>query len=98
MTKSLKHQEASDTLAAMRARLEEGLAQADPHHRLRNRPVTFRALAGRTLEVVYRDVPRIEESEVQGVKRLLGPGCYCIVEPQTAETLTVRFVVPIDQD
>jgi len=48
--------------------------------------------------VVYRDVPRIEESEVQGVKRLLGPGCYCIVEPQTAETLTVRFVVPIDQD
>ena len=98
MTESLERHDPSDTLTAMRARLEEGLPQADPHHRLRGRPVTFRTLAGPTLEVVYRDVPRIEESEVQGVKRLLGPQCYCIVEPQTAETLTVRFVVPIEGD
>jgi hypothetical protein len=32
---------------------------------------------------------------VLGVKRLLRTHCYCIVEPQTAETLTVRFVVPL---
>jgi len=97
MTESLEGPDTATALAHMRARLEEGLAQADPHHRLRGRPVTFRALAGPTLEVVYRDVPRIEESEVQGVKRLLGPRCYCIVEPQTAETLTVRFVAPIEE-
>ena len=98
MTRSSKHVSVSDALAAMRRRLDEGLAQADPHHRLRDRPVTFRTLGGRTLEVVYRDVPRIEESEVMGVKRLLGPGCYCIVEPQTAETLRVRFVVPVETE
>jgi hypothetical protein len=98
MTESLERPDVGDTLTAMRLRLEEGLAQADPHHRLRGRPVSYRALAGPTLEVVYRDVPRIEESEVQGVKRLLGPQCYCIVEPQTAETLMVRFVVPIEGD
>jgi hypothetical protein len=41
-------------------------------------------------------VPRIEESEVVAVKRLLGPHAHCTVEPQTAETLTVRFVVPLE--
>lgn len=94
----MRRADVNDTLAAMRARLEEGLAQADPHHRLRDRPVAYRTLGGRTLEVVYRDVPRIEESEVIGVKRLLGPQCYCIVEPQTAESVVVRFVVPIEPE
>jgi hypothetical protein len=86
---------AAALVATLRARLEEGLGSLDPHHRLRGRPVTFHVIAGRTLEIVYRDVTRIEESEVLGVKRLLGTHCYCIVEPQTAETLTVRFVVPL---
>lgn len=82
-------------VASLRLRLEERLASLDPHHRLRGRPVSFHVIAGGTLEIVYRDVTRIEESEVLGVKRLLGTHCYCIVEPQTAETLTVRFVVPL---
>lgn len=84
--------------AALRKRLEQGLARLDPHHRLQGRPVAYHTIAGGTFEVVYRDVPRIEESEVLGVKRLLGKRCYCTVEPQTAETLTVRFVVPLDEE
>jgi hypothetical protein len=82
-------------VTTLRTRLEDGLESLDPHHRLRGRPVTFNLIAGRTLEIVYRDVTRIEESEVLGVKRVLRTHCYCIVEPQTAETLTVRFVVPL---
>jgi len=85
-------------VATLRARLEEGLPLADPHHRLRGRPVALRTLGGPTLEIVYRDVPRIEESEVMAVKRLLGPHSYCTVEPHTAETLTVRFVVPLEPE
>ena len=46
------------------------------------------------VEIVYRDVAGIAEAEVLGVKRIIGRGCFCVVEPQTAETLTVRFVVP----
>jgi hypothetical protein len=88
----------AESVAALRARLEDGLESLDPHHRLRGRPVAFHLIAGRTLEIVYRDVTRIEESEVLGVKRLLRMPCYCIVEPQTAETLTVRFVVPLGQE
>jgi hypothetical protein len=90
--------DAAESVAALRARLEDGLESLDPHHRLRGRPVAFHLIAGRTLEIVYRDVTRIEESEVLGVKRLLRMPCYCIVEPQTAETLTVRFVVPLGQE
>ena len=88
----------SEQVADIRARLEEGLGSVDPHHRLRGRPVSYHVIGGRTLEIVYRDVTRVEESEVLGVKRLLGRQCYCIVEPQTAETLTVRIVLPIGDD
>jgi hypothetical protein len=83
-------------LAVVRERLEGGITHADPHHRLRNCPVSYHLVAGRTLEVAYRDVPRIEEFEILAMKRLVGEQCYCIVEPQTAETLTVRLVVPLD--
>jgi hypothetical protein len=85
----------TEQVADIRARLEQGLSVVDPHHRLRGRPVGYHVIGGRTLEIVYRDVTRIEESEVLGIKRLLGSHCYCIVEPQTAETLTVRIVLPI---
>lgn len=79
----------------LRRRIEEGLRLVDPHHRLRNRPVKFRRIDERTLEIVYRDVPGIAEAEVLGMKRIIGRECFCVVEPQTAETLTVRFVVPV---
>ena len=88
----------SEQVASLRARLEEGLNSVDPHHRLRGRPVSYHVISGRTLEIVYRDVTRIEESEVLGVKRILGRDCYCIVEPQTAETLTVRIILPIGEN
>ena len=80
---------------ALRRRLEEGLRLVDPHHRLRERPVKFRQFDARTIEIVYRDVPGIAEAEVLGVKRIIGRDCFCVVEPQTAETITVRFVVPV---
>jgi hypothetical protein len=78
-------------------RLARGLEQVDPHHRLRGRPVSYQVIAGQTFEITYRDVPRIEETEVLGVKRLIGQECYCSVTPQTAETLTVRFVIPLKE-
>lgn len=93
-----RHDDATlQALNRLRAALEEGLGRLDPHHRLQGRPVTYHVIGGRTLEAVFRDVTRIEESEVLGVRRLLGRHCYCIVEPQTAETLTVRFVIPLDE-
>ncbi|MGH7537224.1 MAG: hypothetical protein ACREMF_01200 [Gemmatimonadales bacterium] len=72
-----------------------GLVGIDPHHRLLGRPVSYRVIDGQTLEITYRDVAGIAEAEVLGVKRILGRECYCTVAPQTAESVTVRFVVPL---
>ncbi len=79
----------------IRRRLAEGLGKIDPHHRLLGRPVTYRIIDGTMLEITYRDVPGIAEAEVLGVKRLIGVDCFCTVSPQTAETVTVRFVVSL---
>lgn len=80
---------------AIRHRLADGLERIDPHHRLRGRPVSFRVIDGRTVEITYRDVAGIADAEVIGVKRIIGRDCSCTVSPQTAETVTVRFVVPL---
>jgi hypothetical protein len=82
-------------LGEIRQRLQDGLAKADPHQRLQGKPVSYRVIAGQTFEVVYREVPRIDEAEVLALKRLIGQQCFCSVTPATAETLTVRFVVPL---
>ncbi len=82
-------------LTAMQQHLTRGLEQVDPHHRLRGRPIQYNVIAGQTFEIVFRDVPSIDEADVAGVKRVIGEPCYCAVMPQTAETLTVRFVVPL---
>ena len=87
---------ASERISAIQQRLAEGLAKIDPHHRLLGRPLSYRVIDGRTLEVTYRDVAGIAEAEVLGVKRILGRDCYCTVAPQTAESVTVRFVVPLE--
>jgi hypothetical protein len=84
-----------DAAAVLQRRLTEGLARVDPHRRLAGRPVSYRVLDGRTLEVTYRDVAGIADAELQSVKRLLGAECTCSVSPQTAESITVRFVVPL---
>jgi hypothetical protein len=84
-----------ERLREIRRRLTAGLPRVDPHHRLAGRPVNYQVIAGQTLEIVYRDVPRIDEAELGGVQRLIGEHCSCSVTPQTAETLTVRFVVPL---
>jgi hypothetical protein len=81
--------------SAIQHRLADGLAQIDPHHRLLGRPVAYRIVDGTTLEITYRDVPGIAEAEVLGVKRVIGVECFCTVSPQTAETVTVRFVVSL---
>lgn len=84
-----------ERLAELQRQLAEGLARIDPHHRLLGRPVGYRLIDGQTFEITYRDVPGIAEAEVLGVKRLVGRDCYCTVSPQTAETITVRFVVSL---
>ena len=76
-------------------RLADGLAKIDPHHRLLGRPVTSRVIDGRALEITYRDVAGIADAEVLGVKRIIGLDCSCSVSPQTAEQITVRFVIPL---
>jgi hypothetical protein len=78
----------------LQRKLTEGLAQIDPHHRLLGRPVSYRVIDGRTLEITYRDVAGIAEAEVLGVKRIIGD-CFCSVSPQSSERLIVRFVVPL---
>jgi len=85
----------SDAINDIQRRLADGLAGIDPHHRLLGRPVTYRVIDGQTLEITYRDVAGIAEAEVLGVKRVIGRECFCTVSPQTAESVTVRFVVPI---
>jgi len=82
-------------LAEIQQRLQLGMAAVDTHHRLVGRPVVYRVIAGQTFEIEFKEVPSIDESEVMGVKRLIGEKCFCRVSPQTAENLTVRFVVPL---
>jgi len=82
-------------LSEIQKRLWEGMARIDSHHRLLGRPVVYHVIAGQTFEIVFNEVPSIEESEVLGVKQLIGEQCYCRVTPRTSETLTVRFVIPL---
>ena len=86
----------SEPIGEIQRRLADGLAKIDPHHRLLGRPVHYRIIDGTTLEITYREVAGIAEAEVLGVKRILGRDCYCTVAPQTAESVTVRFVVPLE--
>lgn len=85
----------TEAIGDLQRRLADGLAKIDPHHRLLGRPVTYRVIDGRALEITYRDVAGIADAEVLGVKRILGQDCACSVSPQTAEQLTVRFVIPL---
>lgn len=87
----MTHQSIGD----LQRRLADGLARIDPHHRLLGRPVTYRVIDGRALEITYRDVAGIADAEVLGVKRIIGADCSCSVSPQTSEQLTVRFVIPL---
>ena len=86
---------AAEAITELQRRLADGLARIDPHHRLLGRPVSYRVLDGRTLEVTYRDVAGIADAELLGVKRIIGQDCSCSISPQTAEQITVRFVVPL---
>jgi hypothetical protein len=85
----------AEAITDLQRRLADGLARIDPHHRLLGRPVTYRVIDGRTLEVTYRDVVGIADAEVLGVKRIIGQDCSCNISPQTSERLIVRFVVPL---
>jgi hypothetical protein len=85
----------TDAITALQRRLADGLAKIDPHHRLLGRPVSYRVIDGQMLEITYRDVAGIADAEVNGVKRIIGRDCSCSVSPQTAEQISVRFVVPL---
>lgn len=86
---------ATEAITELRRKLADGLARIDPHHRLLGRPVSYRVIDGKMLEITFRDVAGIAEAEVLGVKRIIGEDCYCTVGPQTAEQIIVRFVVPL---
>ncbi len=86
---------ATEAITELQRRLATGLARIDPHHRLLGRPVTYRVIDGQMLEITYRDVAGIADAEVNGVKRIIGLDCSCSVSPQTAEQISVRFVVPL---
>jgi len=85
----------TDAITELQRRLADGLAKIDPHHRLLGRPVSYRVIDGQTLEITYRDVAGIADAEVNGVKRIIGRDCSCSVSPQTAEQISVRFVVSL---
>ena len=85
----------TDAITELQRKLADGLARIDPHHRLLGRPLSYRVVDGQMLEITFRDVAGIAEAEVLGVKRIMGKDCYCSVSPQTAEQVTVRFVVPL---
>jgi hypothetical protein len=84
----------AELISDLQRKLADGLAKIDPHHRLLGRPVSYRMIDGRTLEITYRDVAGIADAEVLGVKRVIGE-CFCSVSPQSAERLIVRFVIPL---
>src|SRR2546426_2825398 len=86
---------ATEAITELQRRLAEGLAKIDPHHRLLGRPVSYRVIDGQMLEITYRDVAGIADVEVNGVKRIIGRDCSCSVSPQTAEQISVRFVVSL---
>ena len=85
----------SEALTELQRHVADGLAKIDPHHRLLGRPVRYRVIDGQAFEITFHDVPGIAEAEVLGFKRLIGTECFCTVSPQTAESVTVRFVVPL---
>jgi hypothetical protein len=85
----------TDAITELQRRLADGLAKIDPHHRLLGRPVSYRVIDGQMLEITYRDVAGIADAEVNGVKRIIGRDCSCSVSPQTAEQISVRFVVSL---
>jgi hypothetical protein len=85
----------TDAITELQRKLAEGLAKIDPHHRLLGRPVSYRVIDGQMIEIIYRDVAGIADSEVLGWKRLIGQDCSCSISPQTAERIVVRFVVPL---
>ena len=85
----------TDAITELQRRLADGLATIDPHHRLLGRPVSYRVIDGQMLEITYRDVAGIADAEVNGVKRIIGRDCSCSVSPQTAEQISVRFVVSL---
>jgi hypothetical protein len=86
---------ATEAITELQRKLADGLAKIDPHHRLLGRPVTYRVIDGQMLEITYRDVAGIADAEVNGVKRIIGRDCSCAVSPQTAEQISVRFVVSL---
>jgi hypothetical protein len=85
----------AELISDLQRKLADGLAKIDPHHRLLGRPVSYRVIDGRTLEITYRDVAGIADAEVIGVKRVIGQECSCSISPQPAERIIVRFVVQL---
>lgn len=95
MARPVRNVALRDRVTEIQARLATGLGKIDPHHHLLGRPVTYRVIAGQAFQITYRDVTRIDEADLLGVKKLIGDHCFSTITPQTAETLTVRFVVPL---
>ena len=85
----------TDAITELQKKLADGLAKIDPHQRLLGRPVSYRVIDGKALEITYRDVAGIADAELLGVKRIIGQDCSCSISPQGAERIIVRFVVQL---
>jgi hypothetical protein len=93
----VRNQAAETRIHEIKRSLATGLAKVDPYHRLRDRPVRFQMTAGQTLEIAFDDVPSIGDTEINGVKKLLGGKSFCSVSPRSRERLTVRFVLSLER-
>src|SRR2546430_10286159 len=86
-----------EAISDLQRKLAEGLAKIDPHHRLLGRPVTYRVIDGKMLEITYRDLAGIADAELLGWNRIVGQDCPCSLSPQTAERDGVSSGLPPNQ-
>src|SRR5439155_1480636 len=65
---------ASERISAIQQRLAAGLAKIDPHHRLLGRPLSYRVIDGRTLEIPDRAwILLVEQRSMPTVAELARP-------------------------
>jgi hypothetical protein len=81
-----------DVLTALQQRLAEQLPLADSNGRLAGRPITIRPVDRQTIEVIFREVPQVSETEVRAVRRIVDLPTFCTVSPESESTLTVVFI------
>ena len=81
-----------DIVTALQQRLNEQLPTADSNGRLAGRPMSIRPVDRQTIEIIFREVPQVSETEVRAVRRIVDMPTFCSVSPEGGRTLTVTFI------